>query len=76
MNFTPPYLSTIRAETLVVFGDRDPFYPASLAFELRASIPKSHLWVIPNAGHGPVFGPHAGRFAETALAFPRGEWTA
>jgi len=26
MNFTPPYLSTIKARTLIVHGDRDPFF--------------------------------------------------
>jgi pimeloyl-ACP methyl ester carboxylesterase len=75
VNFTPPYLGTIAAETLIVFGDRDPLYPVSLAFDLRAAIPRSHLWVIPNAGHAPVFGADAPRFAETATAFLRGDWT-
>src|SRR4030095_9966132 len=32
VNFTPPYLGTITAETLIVFGDRDPLYPVSIAF--------------------------------------------
>jgi pimeloyl-ACP methyl ester carboxylesterase len=72
VNFTPPYLATITAETLIVFGDRDPLYPVSLAFELHASIPTSHLWVVPGGGHGPVFGEHAPQFAATALAFLRG----
>jgi pimeloyl-ACP methyl ester carboxylesterase len=75
VNFTPPYLGTIAAETLIVFGDRDPLYPVSLAFELRAAIPHSHLWVVPNGGHGPVFGEHASLFAATAQAFLRKEWT-
>jgi pimeloyl-ACP methyl ester carboxylesterase len=74
VNFTPPYLATIAAETLIVFGDRDPLYPVSLAMELRAAIPRSHLWVVPNAGHGPVFGDHAAPFVSTALAFLRGQW--
>jgi pimeloyl-ACP methyl ester carboxylesterase len=74
VNFTPPYLSTIAAETLIVFGDRDPLYPVSLAFELKAAIPGSHLWVVPNAGHGPVFGDDAPRFVETATSFLRGDW--
>jgi pimeloyl-ACP methyl ester carboxylesterase len=60
---------------LIVFGDRDPFYPVSLAFDLQAAIPRSYLWVVPNAGHGPVFGERAPRFAETASAFLRGDWT-
>ena len=74
VNFTPPYLATISAETLIVFGDRDPLYPVSLAFELKAAIPESHLWVLPNAGHAPVFGDSASRFAETATSFLRDGW--
>ena len=74
VNFTPPYLATISAETLIVFGDRDPLYPVSLAFELHAAIPGSYLWVVPNAGHGPVFGDSASSFAETATSFLRGGW--
>jgi pimeloyl-ACP methyl ester carboxylesterase len=74
MNFTPPLLSTIQARTLIVHGDRDPLYPVRLALEMYAAIPRSYLWVVPNGGHGPVFGAQADRFAETALAFLRGEW--
>ena len=80
MNFTPPYLSTITARTLIVHGDRDPLYPVSVAMEMYSAIPRSYLWVVPNGGHGPIFGEHTGsgettgRFAETALAFLRGKW--
>jgi pimeloyl-ACP methyl ester carboxylesterase len=74
VNFTPPYLSTITAETLIVFGDRDPLYPVSLAFDLHRSIPRSYLWVVPNGGHGPVFGEAAAQFSSAALAFLRGAW--
>jgi len=74
VNFTPPYLATITADTLIVFGDRDPLYPVSLAFELQRAIPRSYLWVVPNGGHGPVFGDRAPQFTSTALAFLRGEW--
>jgi pimeloyl-ACP methyl ester carboxylesterase len=69
VNFTPPYLSTITAETLIVFGDSDPLYPVSLAFDLHAAIPRSRLWVVPGGGHAPVFGEHSARFAERALGF-------
>jgi pimeloyl-ACP methyl ester carboxylesterase len=69
VNFTPPYLATIAADTLIVFGDRDVLYPVSLAFDLHRSIPRSRLWVVPNGGHGPVFGDAAPQFAATALAF-------
>ena len=74
VNFTPPYLATIAADTLIVFGDRDPLYPVSLALELHRAIPRSYLWVVPNGGHGPVFGDAAARFAGTAMAFLRGDW--
>jgi pimeloyl-ACP methyl ester carboxylesterase len=74
MNFTPPLLSTIEARTLIVHGDRDPLYPVHLATEMYAVIPSSYLWIIPNGGHGPVFGEMADRFVETSLAFLRGEW--
>jgi pimeloyl-ACP methyl ester carboxylesterase len=75
MNFTPPYLSTIQARTLIVHGDRDPLYPVNLAMEMYAAIPRSYLWVVPNGGHGPIFGNITPQFVQTALAFLRGEWT-
>jgi pimeloyl-ACP methyl ester carboxylesterase len=74
MNFTPPYLSTVRARTLIVHGDHDPLYPINLALEMYAAIPRSYLWVVPNGGHGPIFGDKAGHFAEVSLAFLRGGW--
>jgi pimeloyl-ACP methyl ester carboxylesterase len=75
VNFTPSNLAAISAGTLIVFGDRDPLYPVSLAFELKDAMPQSYLWVVPNAGHAPVFGDNARRFAETATSFLRGDWT-
>jgi pimeloyl-ACP methyl ester carboxylesterase len=69
-----PQLGLITAQTLIVFGDRDPFYPVALAFEMKQVIRNSYLWVVPNGGHGPVFGPDARRFSETALAFLGGAW--
>ena len=74
MTFTPPYLGTITARTLLVFGDRDPLYPVQIPVEMHTSIPKSHLWIVPNGGHGPIFGEASERFVETALAFLRGSW--
>lgn len=75
-NFTREALATIAADTLIVFGDRDPLYPVSIAAHLRESIPRSWLWVVPNGGHGPIFGPHAPMFVETALAFLGGAYGA
>jgi len=71
VNFTPPYLGTITAETLIVFGDQDPLYPVSLAFDLHQAIPRSRLWIIPGGGHAPVFADAAARFREVAIPFLR-----
>lgn len=69
VNFTPPVLGTITARTLIVFGDADPLYPVRLAFELRESIVHAALWIVPNGGHGPVFGSNANLFTEIANEF-------
>jgi pimeloyl-ACP methyl ester carboxylesterase len=77
MNFTPPYLSTISARTLVVHGDRDPFFPVSIPVQMYAAIPSAYLWIIPNWGHGmPSDGPErlAALFRETVLAFLSEAW--
>ena len=74
MNFTPPLLSIITAQTLIVHGDRDPFYPVSLAVEMYNAIPHSYLWVIPNGNHGCIFGDVAEDFVKTTTAFLRGDW--
>jgi hypothetical protein len=42
---------------------------------LHGAVPQASLWVIPNGGHGPIFGEHTGEgettkhFAEVALTF-------
>jgi pimeloyl-ACP methyl ester carboxylesterase len=71
LSFTPAQLTTITARTLVVHGDRDPLYPVELALEMYRAIPMSALWVVPNGGHGPIFGPLARPFVDTAMAFLR-----
>jgi pimeloyl-ACP methyl ester carboxylesterase len=68
MNFTAPYLSTVSARTLVVHGDRDPFFPVEIPLGLYRSIPNSSLWIVPGGDHVPIFDP-AVHFAETALKF-------
>jgi pimeloyl-ACP methyl ester carboxylesterase len=68
MAFTPPLLATITARTLIVHGDRDPLYPVELALEMYRAIPASALCVVPNGGHGPIFGPLAAPFVAAALA--------
>jgi pimeloyl-ACP methyl ester carboxylesterase len=69
MNFTPPYLGTITARTLIVHGDRDAYYPVDIPIEMYKSIPDSSLWIIPNGDHAPIFGARAEIFAETAMDF-------
>ncbi|MBV9499054.1 MAG: alpha/beta fold hydrolase, partial [Acidobacteriaceae bacterium] len=69
MNFTPPYLSTIQARTLIVQGDRDPLYPVELSVEMAKAIPQSSLWIVPNSGHGAVLGDKWPEFLKTASAF-------
>lgn len=74
MNFTGPLLSTIRARTLIVHGDRDEFFPVEIPYRMYENIPKSYLWIIPNGGHGPVGGAMRPVFERAALEFLGGEW--
>jgi len=74
LNFTADDLSAITARTLIIFGDRDPFYPISIAVDLYEAIRRSYLWVVPNGGHGPIGGDMRDSFIVNSLAFLRGEW--
>jgi pimeloyl-ACP methyl ester carboxylesterase len=73
MNFTAPLLSTIKARTLIIHGDRDEFFPVNIPVEMYRSIPRSFLWILPNGGHVPVFGPAKDLFVATALDFFSGK---
>lgn len=66
VNFTRPYLSTISARTLIVHGDRDPFFPVEIPLELYRSIPNAYLWIVPATGH--EF-PDRGQFTTIGRAF-------
>lgn len=57
MNFTPPFLSTVTARTLIVHGDRDRFFPVEIPIEMYRGIPNAELWIIPRGGHVPIFDP-------------------
>ncbi len=74
-DFSREELARIEAETLIVFGDRDPLYPVSIAVDLRAAIPRSWLWIVPNGGHGPIFREFAPQFRATLLDFLSGRWS-
>lgn len=54
INFTPPLLSTIACPTLIIHGDRDPFFAVDVPVISFKAIPKSYLWVVPNDGHFPA----------------------
>jgi len=69
MSFTPARLAQIRARTLIVHGDRDPLYPVELAIELYRAIPHSAIYVVPESGHGPIFGAERAPFVARALPF-------
>jgi len=72
MNFTAATLSKITARTLIVHGDRDPLYPVEQAVELFRGIPNASLCVVPNGGHGPIFGEQAAAFVATSRSFLAG----
>lgn len=75
MTFTPPQLATITARTLIMHGDRDQFFPVTLALEMYEAIPDSYLWVVPNGSHGVLRTVHGSAvFTETALRFVSGDW--
>jgi pimeloyl-ACP methyl ester carboxylesterase len=69
MTFEPPLLATITASTLIVHGDRDYCFPASMAWDIYQAIPEAALWVVPNGSHVPIDGGNAGRFADITLEF-------
>ena len=73
MNFTPPYLSTIKTKTLIVHGDRDQYFPVKLPLELYTSIPDSYLWIMPNIGHE-VAWPASEQLIETSFDFLKNDW--
>jgi pimeloyl-ACP methyl ester carboxylesterase len=60
-------LAEIQAPTLVIAGERDPFYTPELFRDTAAAIPNARLILYPGMGH-----PAAGRqFARDVLAFLR-----
>ncbi|RKG77728.1 alpha/beta fold hydrolase [Corallococcus terminator] len=68
MNFTAQTLSTIKARTLVVHGDRDHFFPVEIPVDIYRSIPDSALWIIPGGDHVPIYDSTV-PFTSTALRF-------
>ncbi len=74
INFTPPLLSTIQAQTLIVMGEND-YLGLDLAVDMSKSIENSHLWIVPNTGHtGPVSGKNQAEFIRISSEFLSEEW--
>jgi pimeloyl-ACP methyl ester carboxylesterase len=61
-------LESIRAPTLLVWGERDPMVPARLASAYERAIPDTRLVVIPRAGHVPM-AERPDQFARAVLDF-------
>ena len=69
MDFTPEKLAQIKTKTLIVQGDRDPFYPIELTIEMYKRMPNAYLWVVPNGGHGAVSNDRMSEFIENVDKF-------
>ncbi len=66
-------LQKIKARTLVVHGDND-FIPVSQAWEIYQSIPGARIWISPNTGHMPQYGPgNDTDFIKRTMDFLKGE---
>jgi len=74
MNFTSPFLSTITAKTLIIHGDRDPYFLISIPTDMYNSIPHAYLWIFPNIGHDYIISKHELEIKGTALEFLKGGW--
>jgi len=46
-------LDAVHVPALIVWTDRDPYFPVSVAERLRGLLPRADLHVIPDAGHLP-----------------------
>ncbi len=69
MNFQPADLARIKAETLIVHGDRDEFFPVAIPVAMYAAIPKARLWIVPGGDHSPTAGASKAAFVETVGRF-------
>lgn len=76
LNFTPPYLSSIKTPTLIIHGDRDRFFPVDIPVTMYESMPNSYLWILPNFGHSSLNKEMilADAFLNTVNQFFSGEW--
>ena len=69
VNFSAVRLSTIRARTLIVHGDRDRLFPVEIPFEMYRGIPNSELWIVPGGDHSPILGDRKPEFLRVTREF-------
>jgi pimeloyl-ACP methyl ester carboxylesterase len=69
VNFSAARLSTIRARTLIVHGDRDRLFPVEIPFEMYRGIPNSELWIVPGGDHIPIWGDTKPEFLRVTREF-------
>jgi len=69
VNFSAARLSTIRARTLIVHGDRDRFFPVEIPFEMYRGIPNSELWIVPGSDHIPFLDDRKPEFLRVTREF-------
>lgn len=69
MNFKAADLSTIKAQSLIVHGDRDEFFPVTIPVTMYSAIPNSELWIVPGGDHSPTAGATRAVFLETVTGF-------
>jgi len=48
-------LQAIATPVMLVWGDRDPYFPLEVVQELHTHLPNSRLWTTPGQGHCPVW---------------------
>ena len=63
-------LKTLPMRTLLVWGDRDPYFPLELPMEMYHALPHAALWVIPGQEHTPLWVDMGGS-VEAARLFTR-----
>jgi pimeloyl-ACP methyl ester carboxylesterase len=68
INIPLEWLKDIQAPTLIMHGDRDFFFPAQIAIEMKRTIPNSELFIFPDTKHI-VTQDHPLICAEIAISF-------
>lgn len=68
MNLTPSDFAKVKADTLVIHGDRDIFFPVSIPVGIYGAIPKAQLWIVPGGEHVPIYA-NQRQFPDVVLRF-------